>query len=99
MLNANIAFLAIPAIFSPDCSQCGASQPDSSSSASNGTGSSSGTSERAQAIIAITSQASMLLSLSSIVVGLTLLKQSGSARARSEQALVSHFLHIRPRIL
>lgn len=83
MLNANIAFLAIPNVFVPVTPDSSASAPGSSTSESP-----TSTSGRVQAFIDITSQVSMILSLSSIIVGLCLLKQSGSARARSERALV-----------
>ena len=56
---------------------------------------SSASAERVQAIIAITALVSMLLSLSSIIAGLGLLKMSGSGRARSEQALVNTSSHPR----
>lgn len=88
LLNANIAFLAIPGAFNPSSAP---STPSTSSSSTTISASSVSTSNRVQAIIAIASQVSMVLSLSSMIIGMSLLKQSGSARAHSENELVSTY--------
>lgn len=86
LLNANIAFLAIPETSSGSTSTA---PTQSTASPSSSTASFASTSDQVQAIIVIASQVSMMLSLSSMIVGLSLLKQSGSARAHSENELVS----------
>lgn len=79
LLNANIALLAIPETSTGSTSTA---STQSSSSSSSSTASSASTSDQVQAIIVIASQVSMMLSLSSMIVGLSLLKQSGSARGQ-----------------
>lgn len=108
LLNANIAFLAIPDVFSPaPTSLLGnamnytvtsynatnsnvTSYNVSSSLSTSPPGGYITTSDRIKTAIVTASLISVALSLSSIIVGLILLKQSGSDRAKSERDLVSN---------